>query len=69
MLIELPNGKWINPKSVQSIVAGESTVMVTLSTWNANGNHQEMLDADNPTQMLCVLVADVNEGCRNADIQ
>jgi hypothetical protein len=68
MLIELPNGKWINPKSVQSIVAGPDSVCVTLSTWNCNGNYQEVLDAaeaDEGTaeQLMLIIVADVNAGC------
>ena len=63
MLIQVPNGKWINPQAVQGAVAEEHVVSVIMSTWNQQGNHIEVLYSDQPEQLLVELVTEINESC------
>ena len=69
MLIKLPNGTYVNPMSVQSVVATETPepiVSVMLSTWNNFGNFFETLTpAPDQTaeQLRDQIVADMNAAC------
>jgi hypothetical protein len=68
-LIRLPNGTFINPLSVQSVVATETPtpiVSVMLSTWHNFGNFFETITpahGQTAEQLRDIIVADVNAGC------
>ena len=69
MLIRLPNGTFVNPLSVQSVVATETSepiVSVMLSTRNNFGNFFETIrpaHGQTAEQLRDIIVADVNAGC------
>ena len=62
MLIQLPNGNWVNPTSVLSVdVRGVSAVHVTMSTTHVQGNYVEVVKSENPQETCLQIATEVNE--------